>query len=106
MSRAKRSVAHVFPPGEFIREEHEARGWTQGDLAEILGRPYQAVNAIINAKKAITPETAVALGAAFGTSAEFWINLESAYRLSKVGPADPTIEARALERTKSTTVRS
>ena len=61
MSRPKRSVARVFPPGDFIREELEARGWTQRDLAEILGRPIQAVNSIVNGKKEITPETAVAL---------------------------------------------
>ncbi len=101
MSRLKRSVARVFPTGDFIREELDARGWTQRDLAEIVGRPTQAINAIINAKKEVTPETAVALGAAFGTSPEFWLNVESAYRLSKVGPADPTIEARARKRSKS-----
>ena len=84
VSGSKRSVARVFPPGDFIREELEARGWTQRDLAEILGRPVQAVNAIVNGKKEITPETAIALGAAFQTSPEFWLNLESAYRLASV----------------------
>lgn len=98
-SKSQRPVAQVFPPGEFLREELEARGWTQTDLAEILGWPLQAVNAIINGKKEITPETAIALGAAFGTSAELWLNLESAYRLWKVGPPDPAITARARKRT-------
>lgn len=92
-----RRPAEVFPPGEFIREELEARGWTQGRLAEILGRPLQAVNAIINGKKEITARTAVELAAAFGTSPEFWLNLESAYRLSLAEPADPSIAARARE---------
>ena len=32
----ERKPAEVFPPGEFLREELEARGWTQGDLASIL----------------------------------------------------------------------
>jgi HTH-type transcriptional regulator/antitoxin HigA len=106
MARLKRAVARVFPPGDFIREELEARGWTQRDLAEILGRPTQAINAIINAKKEVTPETAVALGAALGASPEFWLNLESTYRLSKVGPPDPTIEARARKRSRSPVARS
>jgi len=106
MSGSNRSPAQVFPPDDFIREELDARGWTQRDLAEILGRPTQAINAIINAKKEITPKTAVALGAAFGTSPEFWLNLESAYRLSKVGPADPTIEVRARKRSQSPMARS
>ncbi len=77
-----RVPAEVFPPGEFLRDEIEARGWTQTDLAEILGRPFRLVNEILQGKRAITPETAQGLGAAFGTGAQFWMNLESTYRLS------------------------
>jgi HTH-type transcriptional regulator/antitoxin HigA len=61
--------------------ELEARGWTQKDLAEITGRPVQTINEIVQAKKQITPETALDLSAALGTSAEFWTNLETNYRL-------------------------
>lgn len=68
-------------PGEILQEELEAREWTQADLAEILGRPVQAINEIIAGKKAITPDTALALSQALGTSPEYWLNLESAYRL-------------------------
>jgi HTH-type transcriptional regulator/antitoxin HigA len=75
--------AEVFSPGEFIREELEARGWTQGDLAEIMGRPVQVVNGIVLGKKIITPRTAQELAAAFGTSAEMWMNLQTAYSLSR-----------------------
>jgi len=71
----------LFPPGEYLRDELEARGWTQEDLAAILGRPLKTVNQILSAKKAITPQTAQELAAAFGTSAEVWLNLENAYRL-------------------------
>lgn len=77
-----RIPAEVFSPGEYIRDLIESRGWTQADLAEILGRPIQAVNEIIVGKKSITPDTAQALGEAFDTGPEFWLNLESAYRLS------------------------
>jgi len=77
-----RKLADTFPPGEFIREELEARGWAQDDLAEILGRPTRLVNEIIVGKRGITPETARGLGEAFGTSAQYWMNLESLYRLS------------------------
>ena len=94
------SPARAFPPGDFIQEELEARGWTQRDLAKILGRPVWAVNAIINAKKIVTPEMAVALSARFGTSPDFWLNLESAYRLAEAGPADPAIEIRARQWSK------
>lgn len=80
--------AEVFPPGEFIREELEERGWTQEDFAAILGRPLRLVNEIIMAKRGITLETASELGAAFGTSPQFWMNLESMYRLSQVRSRD------------------
>jgi HTH-type transcriptional regulator / antitoxin HigA len=73
--------ARVPPPGRILSRELEARGWTQKDLAEITGRPIQTINEIIQAKKQITPETALDLGEAFGTSAEFWTNLETNYRL-------------------------
>jgi HTH-type transcriptional regulator / antitoxin HigA len=68
-------------PGWRIGEELAARGWSQKDLADVLGRPLQAVNEIVNANKQITPETAIQLGKAFGTSAEFWANLEALYRV-------------------------
>src|SRR3990172_3432430 len=71
----------VFPPGDFISEELDERGWTKKDLAEIMGRPQQMVSEIVNAKKSITPETAVQLSEAFGTSVELWLNLESDYSL-------------------------
>jgi HTH-type transcriptional regulator/antitoxin HigA len=87
--------AQMFPPGDFIREELEARGWSQGDFAAVLKRPLQAVNEIINGKKRITAETAKAIAAAFGTSPEVWLNLENAYRLSLAEDPDPGITRRA-----------
>ena len=98
MANLHRRPAPVFPPGDFIREEIEARGWTQGDLAKILDRPLQTVNTIINGKKAVTPETAVELAAAFGTSPEFWLNLEAAYALSRTPPPNPAIAKRSERR--------
>src|SRR4051812_37965534 len=95
MTTTNRIPAEVFPPGEFIRDELEARGWTQQDLAQILGRPLVAVNQIIGGKRGITPETAQGLAAAFGTSAEFWLNLASAYQLSQVETADESVTHRA-----------
>lgn len=77
-----RVPAESFSPGEIIRDELEAREWTQNDLAQILGRPARLVSEIISGKRGVTPETAIGLGSAFGTSAQFWLNLESAYRLS------------------------
>lgn len=87
--------AEVFPPGDFIKEELEARGWTQEDLAEILGRNTRLVNEIITGKRGITPETAKGLGDVFGTGAQFWMNLESAYRLSQVRSNNNPVAHRA-----------
>src|SRR5271165_25769 len=90
-----RRPAEVFPPGEFVRDELEERGWTQADLAEIMRRPKAAINMIVTGKKGITAETATELASAFGTSAEFWLNLDSAYRLSRVEVEKDEIRRRA-----------
>jgi len=73
--------ARLVSPGQILRDELEARGWTQRDLAAILGRPEQAISEIISGSKQITPETSLELSQAFGTSAELWNNLEANYRL-------------------------
>ncbi len=73
--------ARVSPPGRILNREIDARGWTQKDLAEIMGRPPQTINAIVKGNKQITPETAIELAEALGTSAELWTNLEAKYRL-------------------------
>jgi HTH-type transcriptional regulator/antitoxin HigA len=87
-------------PGEIVEEELQARGWSQRDLAAVLGRPVQVVNEIVAGKKAITPETALALSEALGTSADYWLGLESRYRLdllqSKKNPMqESTVQRRA-----------
>lgn len=91
-----RKPAEVFPPGDYIRDELEARGWTQGDLAQIMGRPLQLVNELVSGKKQITPETAMGLAKAFGDDdALYWMNLDNMYRLSQVKPADDLVSRRA-----------
>jgi HTH-type transcriptional regulator/antitoxin HigA len=90
-----RRPAEVFPPGDYIREELEARGWTQMDLAKIIGRTQPAVNEMVTAKRGITPESALALAAAFGTSAEFWMNLETMYSLAHAEADVKSIRKRA-----------
>ena len=81
---SQRMPVEVFPPGDFIREELEERGWTQEVLAEVLGTSLRLVNEIITGRRAITPATARALGEAFDTGPTVWMNLESVYRLSQV----------------------
>jgi HTH-type transcriptional regulator / antitoxin HigA len=78
---ARPSAARVPAPGRIIRREIEARGWTQKDLANIMGRPEKTISEIVNGHKQITADTALQLASAFGTSADLWLNLETNYRL-------------------------
>ncbi|GAB1543628.1 HigA family addiction module antitoxin [Scytonema sp. NUACC21] len=77
----KLTPARVPTPGKILYRELEARGWTQKDLAEIMGCSVDTINKIIRGSKEITLETAIELSQALGTSPEFWTNLEAKYRL-------------------------
>ena len=81
----KHRHAETFPPGEFIRDEMDARQWTQIDLADVLGVSVSHVNELLNARVNITADIAKGLDAAFGMTPEFWANLDSQYRLAQVG---------------------
>ena len=75
----------AIPPGEYLAEEIEARGISQKELAKRMRRPLNAINEIINGKKAITAETALQLeGVMPEIPARFWLNLETDYQLTKV----------------------
>ncbi|PZU61100.1 MAG: addiction module antidote protein, HigA family [Sphingobium sp.] len=88
-------LTDVPHPGEFIRDELEARGWSQRDLAYILGSPEQAVNMIVSGKRGISPDMAKALGDAFDVSAEYFANLQKAFEMSNARAPDPSIARRA-----------
>jgi HTH-type transcriptional regulator/antitoxin HigA len=92
---AQRQIAEAFPPGEFIREELEARGWNQQDLADILGRTPTVVSQILTGKREINPELAKDLGAAFNVDPQFFMNLETAYRLFLAEQADSAVARRS-----------
>ena len=70
-----------FSPGEILRDELDARGWSYSEFAEILDRPVQAVSEILNDHKEITTDTALEIGSALGTGPELWLNLQTNYRL-------------------------
>jgi len=90
------SASNMTPaPGSFIAEELEARGWTQLDLAFVLGVTGQSINPIIHGKRGIGPDMAKALAKAFDVPAEFFTNLQAAYDLSQANEPDPAVERRA-----------
>lgn len=92
MAEAKDWVPH---PGEYLREELEARGWSQRDLAFILGCPVPAVNMLVSGKRGISPDMAKALGDAFGVPSELFSNLQRAYDLAHARDPHPGIAKRA-----------
>lgn len=91
-----RTPAEVFPPGEFLKDELDARNWSQIEFAEIIGKDTRLVYEIIKGKRSITPETAIIFSEALGTSPELWMNLESQYQLSKVRNKPSSVSKRAV----------
>jgi addiction module HigA family antidote len=64
-------------PGEMLLEEFLLpMHFTQRELADAIHVPYQRINEIINARRGMTPSTALRLAKFFGTSADFWMNLQ------------------------------
>ena len=68
-------------PGEHLAEELEALGMSAAALARQLKVPTNRITGILNGQRAITGDTALRLGHFFGTSPEFWLNLQSLYEL-------------------------
>ena len=68
-------------PGEVLAEELGALGVTPSALARQIGVPANRISQIIAGKRSITGDTALRLGHWFGTSPEFWLNLQSLHDL-------------------------
>jgi antitoxin HigA-1 len=68
-------------PGEHLAEELEALGLSAAELARKMNVPTNRVTQILNGTRAITGDTALRLAHFFGTSAQFWLNLQSLYDL-------------------------
>ncbi|HEY6273384.1 MAG TPA: HigA family addiction module antitoxin [Terriglobales bacterium] len=90
-------------PGEHLAEELEALDMSAAELARKIGVPTNRVTQILKGTRTITGDTALRLGHFFGTSAQFWLNLQSLYDLrlaeQKAGKsikALPTLKRREL----------
>lgn len=90
-----RNIPEAFHPGEYIREESDERGWTPGDLATILGVDRTIVSDLFAGRRSVSAEMAKALGDAFETGAQYWLNLQSAYRLATATQSDDAVTRRA-----------
>jgi antitoxin HigA-1 len=68
-------------PGEHLSEELRTLGMSAAELARNLDVPTNRITQILNGQRAITGDTALRLAHFFGTSAEFWLNLQNLYEL-------------------------
>jgi addiction module HigA family antidote len=68
-------------PGEHLAEELKELGISAAELARQLHIPTNRITGILNEQRAITADTALRLGHWFGTSADFWLNLQKLYEL-------------------------
>jgi addiction module HigA family antidote len=73
-----RSAIH---PGEHLAEQLEELGMSAAELARQLKVPTNRITSILNGQRSVTGDTALRLGHFFGTSAEFWMNLQKLYEL-------------------------
>lgn len=68
-------------PGEHLAEELRELKMSAAELARKINVPTNRVTQILNGTRAVTGDTALRLAHFFGTSAEFWLNLQSLYEL-------------------------
>ena len=68
-------------PGEHLAEQLEELGMSAAELGRKLKVPTNRVTEILNGRRAVTGDTALRLGHFFGTSPEFWMNLQKLYEL-------------------------
>jgi addiction module HigA family antidote len=96
LSRPRRKLV-VTHPGELLRAEFlEPHQLTANALANALHVPANRITAILKGQRAITADTALRLGRFFGTTAEFWLNLQKDYELriakAELEPVLATVE--------------
>lgn len=72
---------NAIHPGEHLALELEELGMSASELARRLDVPPNRITAILNGQRSITGDTALRLAHFFGTSPEFWLNLQSLYDL-------------------------
>src|SRR6478672_4272192 len=94
----------VIHPGEHLAEELEALNMSATELARQLHVPTNRITGILNGQRAITGDTALRLGHFFGTSPQFWLNLQSLYEL-RIAEAKASKSIRLLPTLRKTTLK-
>jgi antitoxin HigA-1 len=78
-------------PGNFLRDELETLELSARKFAEHIHVPHNAVTGIMNGERSISAQMAIRLGQAFGTTPQYWLNLQTIYDLKRARaemPAD------------------
>ena len=93
-------------PGEILEDELAELGLSAAALARLIDVPANRVSQIIAGKRNVSADTALRLGRYFGTSPDFWMNLQKTYELdvarAQIGPALDRLPQRATVRSDST----
>jgi addiction module HigA family antidote len=92
-------------PGEMLLEEFlNPMGLTQRELAMAIHVPYQRVNELVNKRRGVTPSTALRLAKYFGTSPDFWMNLQLRWDLYRAREAEGK-DLRCIKKIKAAHMR-
>lgn len=78
-------MRRIVTPGEILAEEFLAPlGITEYRLSKDIGVPPRRINEIVNGARAVSVDTAIRLGQYFGTTAQFWLNLQTDYGIRRL----------------------
>ena len=70
-------------PGVLLREQIEELGLSVHGVAQDIDLPVTQLHEIVDERRGVSAETAIALGEYFGQTPEFWVNAQSAFDLSE-----------------------
>ena len=74
---------YLTHPGEHLREDLDALGWSAGQLAKALGVPKNRITLILNGQRGISADTAIRLGRWLDVDPTYWLNLQNRYELRR-----------------------
>ena len=87
-------MKRAIHPGEHLAEFLDEYELSQNALAKRMGVPRMRVSQVVRGERTITADTAIRLGLVFGTTPQFWMNLQGRYDLEVAGPR---IDARSID---------
>lgn len=97
MAEEEKYLKPVTPGEVLLKEFLEPLNLSQNRLAREIGVPPRRINEIVLGKRAITADTAMRLSRFLGTSAQFWLNLQSSFELDSIVYAERTGKRKSLD---------